>query len=214
VTFPKWRNYVVDPGGQTYTVSNNATGGGQPNTVKVIHSTAYADFSTNSGSPANSSACASLAAQISSDYFAWLTESYDHTFQSLQDWTLTGYDDHVLWSFGSVKDGNYQASTRVQTRAFNFGDEEQLQQFASKPIYQFPLLVKTTTTHGSGASQTVNVWGGTAGSETVTSPLISFTAVNRTSVSIASGKFCRAFWAQLQFGTDSYGAIYIEPLEC
>jgi hypothetical protein len=67
-------------------------------------------------------------------------------------------------------------------------------------------LVKTTTTHGAGGTATVNIWTGAPGSETVTSPLKTLTATNRTSVAILSGKFCLA--------TKINGSWYIEPWQC
>jgi hypothetical protein len=67
-------------------------------------------------------------------------------------------------------------------------------------------LVKTTTTHSSGGTATVNIWTGAGGSEAVTSPLKTLSATNRTSVSIPSGKFCLA--------TRIHGHWYIEPWEC
>lgn len=72
-------------------------------------------------------------------------------------------------------------------------------------------LVKTTSTIASGASGTVNIWdGGSGGSETVSSGPVTATAFNRTSVEIASGKFC--LMTPLLIG----GAIvnYLEPWEC
>lgn len=76
-------------------------------------------------------------------------------------------------------------------------------------------LVKTTVTHSPGSTQNVNVWKGSVGSETVSTGPIVLSATNRTSLTIASGKFCLAIPVNL---ADSGAAPdikwYIEPLEC
>lgn len=72
-------------------------------------------------------------------------------------------------------------------------------------------LVKTTSTVASGTSGTVNIWNnGSGGSETVSTGPITATAWNRTSVSIASGKFC--LMTPLTIGGAT--VLYLQPWEC
>lgn len=68
------------------------------------------------------------------------------------------------------------------------------------------LLGKTTGTHAAGVVQTVNLWDGPPGSETVSSPLVTVAACNRTSVVIPSAKFVRIFVMN--------EAMYCEPKQC
>jgi hypothetical protein len=67
-------------------------------------------------------------------------------------------------------------------------------------------LVKTTVAHSAGATETVEVWDGPGGSETVSDPLVSFDTCNRTDIDIAAGVFCLAHKLK--------GVWYIEPWGC
>lgn len=67
-------------------------------------------------------------------------------------------------------------------------------------------LVKTTIFHASAATETVDVWDGTPGSETVSSPLETLQATNRTSEDIPADTFCLATKIGVNW--------YIEPWEC
>ena len=74
-----------------------------------------------------------------------------------------------------------------------------------------PWLVKTTTSHASGATHDVNLWNnGSGGSETVSTSTVVYSAVNRTSITIPSGKFCLMHQITIG-GTIVY---YVEPWEC
>lgn len=148
VSFQKYREGAVDPTGDLHTVSRPAGEFGverfTPGTTKVIHSTAFADFTSGQGLPDNASEVEALADQIAIDYYAGLAYRYDLTLASIFPWRLSGYDDYCEWVFGRYHCGDYQVYTRAQSRPVNFGEEEQLQQFADKPVYPSPTRFKLT----------------------------------------------------------------------
>lgn len=66
----------------------------------------------------------SLGEKIAEDYYTSIKHSYDYVFTGLQDWSPTGWDDYIIWEFGSRQDeespgpypkGEYRAFTRVMT---------------------------------------------------------------------------------------------------
>jgi hypothetical protein len=63
----------------------------------------------------------SLVLQAATDYWGWLTTRYDYDWAGIVPWSLTGYDDFVLWEFGVPKPGGMVAQTRVQSYPYNFG---------------------------------------------------------------------------------------------
>ena len=144
VTFPKWRQFYPDPNGDLYTVSNANTGG-TTGAIKTIHSTAFADFSTKSSDPDNRTNLQTLATRISTDYYASKAIAHDIQYASLKSWTFTAFDDCMIWRFGSTVENHdpneneqpfvYQASSRIQSLPYNFGEEEQLQQFTGLIVY-------------------------------------------------------------------------------
>jgi hypothetical protein len=95
------------------------------NTVKVIHTTAPAMFSSGedleaigngTATPDNEAFVAALAAQIATDYYAWLAEQYDQAGVGLIPWTPTGFDDYVWWHLGyqhRLPYGDYQEASGV-----------------------------------------------------------------------------------------------------
>lgn len=136
VSFQKWREGAVDPNGELHTVSTPAPVESTSGTTKIIHSTAFADFtdeSLNNGAEVNA-----LAAQIAADYYDSLSWRYDVALESIFAWQPSGFDDCVEWILGRRCGDEYQVYTRAQGRPYNFGEEEQLQQFADKPVYPSP----------------------------------------------------------------------------
>jgi hypothetical protein len=201
VTFQKWRECAVDPTGDKYTVSKNAPGESQTGTVKVIHSTAFADFTLKSMVADNASDCDALATQISTDYYAWLAHQHDFSFVSIQPWKLTGFDDHAEWCFGrsctDVLENNYQAYTRVQSRPYNFGDEEQLQQFEGMPVYPRLARVSLTANLATGGNANAKFVSDTTSGTTVTTDTLKvYDSESKTSA--ASGAI---LWAEYKSDT-------------
>ncbi len=145
VTFPFWRHYHPYTGGELFPVSINAEEGvsATPNTVKVIHSTAYADFTDGGSTPDNNTDLQALAEVIAADFYASL-KHFDYSLPSLFDWTPTAFDDAVEFRFGSLREGDYEAYTRAKSRPYNFGDEEQLQQFEGMTCLEDTILCKAT----------------------------------------------------------------------
>lgn len=197
VTFQKWREGAVYPNGDLHhiDVQAGAVGfGGVPGRTKLVHSTAFADFTSLSSLPDNAANLQALATQIALDYYQSLSRRYDLSIASIFPWDTTGFDDHVEWSLGRLcGGGQYQAQTRVQSLPYNFGEEEQLQQFADKPVYPSPTrfklsanLVPLTTPTNSGQSaqaihqrfdDTVNQWVDTTDTLKVWDPHNAFPGV-------------------------------------
>ncbi len=153
VTFPKWREHYPDPNGDLHTVEIEAEGGSTPDTVKVIHSSAFADFTEKDPDPDNDADLDALAEVIAGDFYASL-KHFDYSLPSLFAWTPTSFDDAIEFRFGSLREGDYEAYSRVHSRPYNFGDEEQLQQFGDMKVY--PRLARFKLTEnleiGGGAS--------------------------------------------------------------
>lgn len=143
VVIPR-KNYAIAkaPSSATATIGSSQ---------KTIHSTLYADFTiVGTGSPDNISDLDNLAGEIATDYYKSAEHAYDRTFAGIKPWKPCGYDDHILYQFGSeypvpklsantVVQGNtattqigkhYEkwAHTRVQSNPVNFGVECQLSQ--------------------------------------------------------------------------------------
>lgn len=104
-------------------------------TVKTIHTTAYADFTTDGSTVDNNAALDNLAEEIASDFYDSTLNAYDRTFVGIKLWDTCGYDDHVLYQFGGEYPvpnaaGEYEkwTHTRVQSSPVNFGVEHQLSQ--------------------------------------------------------------------------------------
>lgn len=96
------------------------------NTVKTIHSTAYADFTINGtgapeSTPDNDAALDTLATKIAADYYAWLAPAYDKTYPGIRPWVPCGYDNYILFQFGGEERfPELSATTQVKLR----GDDE------------------------------------------------------------------------------------------
>lgn len=95
----------------------------------TIKSKAFADFTTEGSTPDNNDDLDSLSKIIATDYYSSILQRYDHSFSGIPSWSISGYDDHVLYSFFSQRDDTgYDARTRVQTSPYNFGIDEMLHQ--------------------------------------------------------------------------------------
>jgi hypothetical protein len=147
VVFPKIANGCLKDG-EVYTKTANAPSSltTVASMTKIIHSTAYADVSTDGSTIDNQSALDTLAAKIGADYYAWLGKMFDVSYAGLYQWEPTGFDDHLLFDFGqasgiSIKQIMSDAAaiedflepigrqtTRVQSLPVNFGSEQQLSQ--------------------------------------------------------------------------------------
>ncbi|MDE2103965.1 MAG: hypothetical protein KGL39_42405, partial [Patescibacteria group bacterium] len=136
VAFLKYYYGAPDPNGDVYV---SAQAGGGTSNEKTIHTTAFANFSSDPPTLQNGTEVDELAAQIAADYIASLNYRYDLSFTGIIPWSMSGYDDHVEWCVGRRSDrAEYQCFTRVQSIATNFGVEEQLSQFEDTPVYPSP----------------------------------------------------------------------------
>jgi hypothetical protein len=105
VTFPKSFCYHLTCDDDKYPLTyTNSAYCLQPNCYKTIHSSAVADYQCDcdgdSEAPKNLATIQALTTQIGTDWNDWHYYEYDFTFAIPQAWNPTGYDDHVLWSFG------------------------------------------------------------------------------------------------------------------
>lgn len=144
VVFPTFINRMPDKDRGVFSVIREASSYGftvfKANATKTIFSTAAAN---GDSTPDNESDLTTLATQIASDFYASLVSRYDYAFASIKPWLLTGYDDHVEWSFGfQRKDLTFDARTRVQSAPYNFGVEEMQHQVLSPllPCSELQLL--------------------------------------------------------------------------
>ena len=165
VTFPDPRG-CKDP----YVVTNSTitTSGKIPGTFKTLHSAAFANFESGAETPSNDTELDALAELIAIDWASWEDKRYDHTYVGLKEWTLTGFDDNILYDFGGTQkpdvrvsidpdgeaDGRLEVSrdplmtTRITGVPFNFGVSEQIQgsSLDVPNIKPGDTLVATTTT--------------------------------------------------------------------
>ncbi len=116
--------YVVTKSASTYMPSTATQPSG---TVKTFFDTALAEYVDTSG-PTNSSTLDDLADQIASDYYAHLGWNHDVAYAGLVDWTLSGFDDWVLYRFAESREEGYRCTTRATSVPYNFGVEELLHQ--------------------------------------------------------------------------------------
>lgn len=175
VTFPKWSWGVPWCNGDLWHAdSAGDTSGPTPdNSVKVIHSSAYADFSGiyAGGTPKNASTLQALANAIKQDYYYWLRENYDYTYAGIKAWKPSGYDDYVEWSFGrQLGDGSRIAHTRIASQPHNFGVEQQLSQHPNWVVldhFQIGKLKEHLVPKAEGGSgyADVYIWDTEAGAE-------------------------------------------------
>lgn len=149
VTFPKWYQHAADPNGDVYIVDQSPDDTTMPTvagTAKLVHTTAFADFSTDSAavSPDNATACSDLAKQIGKDYYARVSRQASIALPGFATWQPTAFDDFIEWHFASRCQGEYQCHTRVKTLDYNWGPEEMFQQFSGKKVYENPARFITT----------------------------------------------------------------------
>lgn len=130
VVFRKFVDHVPLP--QKRKVYNNTPSGEitVASMKATIHSTAYADFTTSgtggtASTPDNNADLAALAAQITTDYYAWLTPAYDRTYPGLRLWEPTGFDNYILYQLGGEeRRPRLSANTQVKLRGTDEDDTE------------------------------------------------------------------------------------------
>jgi hypothetical protein len=131
-------------------------------TRKVIISTCYANFTAGSGTPDNNTKLDDLADQLATDFYESAKHRYDITYAGAIDWVFTGYDDHVLWSFGAHDEGGLKAQTRVQSTPLNAGVEEMLHQDPDLEVISSPAWGFFAGNQAQGSYAVFNVcrWSG------------------------------------------------------
>lgn len=192
VVFPKIANGCQPTGRTVYATTADA-----PSTVasvtglkKTIYTTCWADYST--GSFDNQSNCDNLAAQIGSDYYAWLARAFDSTYAGIVDWTPTGFDDHTLYDFGRTtqnQPGECVQSTRVQSLPVNFGPEAQLSQDQDVVYIGEHAIGVLDATLSYQSTANVSIYTGSQGSE------------SDSGDTIKAGEWCLASGESLASGT-------------
>jgi hypothetical protein len=137
VTFPKFvtgstftdgrdcRNHTKASYGDVYDVTVTLAGAGLAaypgfsNGTMLIHDTARAYYATSeSPTPGNAVALASLANLIARFYYRQQLYGYDEAYQGIRAWTPEGIHD-VIWTYRNGK-----ATTRVQRRPLNWTQAE------------------------------------------------------------------------------------------
>jgi hypothetical protein len=93
----------VDLGKNIYEgiAENRAGGAGGVAADGVVRLGSSAWHRSGIGSP-NTSELDSLRSRLATDIFDWTKILYDYTFCDTQPWTINGYDDFVLFDFGSL----------------------------------------------------------------------------------------------------------------
>ena len=166
MTFPEYIDRILKAGGELQIKEDNAPGdtkGIVPGKKKVVHSSCYANMPVAGGAtPDNNSKLTSLATQWSADYYGWTTEQFDLTFVGLFQWKPTGFDDAVMWEFGTPVDGGGGGGRKAQTRAWslpqNFGVESQLSQDPDLTPLFGEQVGKATLGISMGAAGTVTIY--------------------------------------------------------
>lgn len=152
-------------------------------TSKTVHCSAWAMFQCGGSTtdPANKDNLEDLRDQYALDYFGWLAHQYDHAWPGVQNWPPCGYDDHVLFEFGTeytedlealadLDDGQRETVdvmirerlarrylTRVQSMPGNFGVSSLLCQYENAiPGVADDLMVKTPL-YGISARRTATM---------------------------------------------------------
>lgn len=169
VSFPKYAFCHPYCGGAAVSYSATAPAGittKRIGTYKSIHSSLYADFTTEAGTADNSTALQTLTDRIAADYYAWLQLRYDYTFLGIKSTPVVGSHDAVEWQFGrQLDDGSYQACTRIQSLPGNFGVESQLSQDTTLKLLDDFVLAITYDALAAGGRGLVDVWKWNVASE-------------------------------------------------
>lgn len=173
---------------------------------KTILTTAYANFTSGSGTPDNNTKLNTLATKIAADYSAQQKRRFDMTFAGVFKWEPTGYDDHTLWNFGSQRsDGQggcqYEAQTRVQSSPANFGIEEMLHQDVDLEVIAPKQVCKAVSDIPTMDNGTCKVWrndglGGVSFSEVTSPAAITIKVVNLSASDITAATFLIVVWAE------------------
>lgn len=170
VVFPKYRSHTAFAEGDVFAFDVEAADAGADSsfgltidTVKLIHSTAYADFTDAGADPDNLTDLTDLATQIAGDFYKWLRRRYDMTYAGIVEWTPTGYCDWIEWAVGhrarTPSGPHLHWHTRVRSQPVNFGSEEQCSQFVglTVPATTAAALIRTRLNIGETLAD-----GGTA----------------------------------------------------
>lgn len=135
VVFPAYcyREPHLDAGGWVEVVANAHSAGVVANSFETLYTSAAADFSSGDlENPDNAAELAAYAQAAGDDYFGWLTRRYDATFSGVQPWSLTGFDDYMLFRAGvHLGMGDYSQSTRIASLPDNFAISHLPAQFAT-----------------------------------------------------------------------------------
>ena len=150
------------PANSVYIISKSLTNSGIKGLTavagmqKTVHSTAIAVPVYGSPTPSNAAIDLDLlGGELTRDYYRSCQRSYDWTFNSIKTWKPSAYDDSVLWHFGRLKGGQYEASTRVQTSPYNFGVEEMIHQLADYPA--IPMVTTLNAALATSVSSTPEI---------------------------------------------------------
>jgi len=128
VTFPVSFCYHLSCDGEKYAIDETITSEcPRVGYTKTIHSTAIAEYDCECenpdssgaedelGDPSNKAELEALAYQVANDWKDWREYNYDFTYSSIRNWKPTGFDDHVLWSFGREAFDCYEPVTSYMT---------------------------------------------------------------------------------------------------
>lgn len=159
-TFRKIKQYLLRANGQLHTITKSVPASVQGSTQSrslTVHCAAYADYDTGD-SLQNGTALDDLAGKIRDDFYAWAAKTYDLTFAGIQNWTPTGFDDCILWSFGHPQGGQLQAQTRVQTLPPNFWPDICLASDSTKEIVEPRMMAVANEDIAAGEEGEVSLY--------------------------------------------------------
>lgn len=194
VNFRRWSQYNVYCDGEVYTTTSLASATADPPTStvtgaeKIFHSTLYAEYPYNTaansaGDPTNKTTLDALAAQISADYYGWLSKTFDIAYNGVADLYQTGFNDAIIWE---------QARTRVWSLPSGVGVDRQLSQDAEYEVFDQIMLGKPDADIAKDATGDVSVWDrAAAGTLADTTYNVKATAI---AGDVTSGLYVSLFW--------------------
>jgi hypothetical protein len=74
--------------------------------------------------PENPGFCQDLADIVAKHFMQWAALGYHFAFGGINQWTLTGFDDSVIWSLGERVGDRWSALTTVRSLAVHLGTDE------------------------------------------------------------------------------------------
>ncbi len=149
VTFRKAIDGVVVPDADVWDVTK---GFGEESVASgwslTVHSSMLADMTGGNSSPDNECTLECLAEAIRDAAQGWFSRKHDFTSVGATDWSISGFDNSVVWEVGS---GEHLFQTRIQSLPPNFFAEQQLSEDPGAAQNADGTTTSTTTTPEASA---------------------------------------------------------------